>query len=107
MRVAASLNGAICFDVNEPVSRRGGGWLAEPDLSLEQAKLALEYQGPDHASVERMRKDLTRFADLRRDGWLVFAYGPAEVFRRPWEIEAEVHAALLSRAPQLLRRVVS
>jgi len=50
-----------------------------------------------------MRKDLTRFADLRREGWLVLPYGPAEVFGRPWEIEAEVRNALRARAPQLLR----
>lgn len=109
LRVHASARGAIALAVNEPVHRREGGWLAEPDLSIEQARIALEYQGEVHANPDRMRKDMTRFAELRREGWLVLMYGPAEVFGRPWEIESEVRAALALRAPHLLRprRVVS
>lgn len=90
------------FAVNEPVYRDAAGWLAEPDLSLPDAKLALEYQGVDHADPVRMRRDLTRFADLRQEGWLVLAYGPAEVFGRPWQIATEVRAAVRGRAPALL-----
>lgn len=93
------------FLVNEPVHRDAGGWLAEPDLALVNAKLALEYQGIDHADPDRMRRDLTRFADLRAEGWLVLPYGPAEVFGRPWQITSEVRAAVRARAPGLLRRV--
>jgi very-short-patch-repair endonuclease len=102
MRVAVSGLGLARFDVNSAVSRIDGGWLAEPDLSNVDAKIALEYQGEDHAKVRRMRRDLTRFADLRREGWLVLPYGPAEVFQRPWEIRAEVLEALRDRAPRLL-----
>ena len=100
LRVAVSSLG-LAFGVNEPVFRTTGGWLAEPDLSLTAARLALEYQGLDHANPDRMRRDMTRFADLRGDGWLVFTYGPAEVFRRPWTIAAEVRAAVRERAPGL------
>jgi hypothetical protein len=96
--------------VNVPVSRRDGGWLGEPDLSLEEARLGLEYQGEDHAKVPRMRKDLTRFKDFRDEHWLMLPYGPAEVFARPWTILAEARREVLDRAPHLLRkcrRVVS
>lgn len=102
LRVAVS-SLPVTFEVNEPVYRRLGGWLAEPDLSRTDAKIALEYQGSDHADPEQMRKDMTRFADLRSEGWLVLPYGPAEVFRRPWQIENEVRAAFRERAPHLLR----
>jgi len=46
---------------------------------------------------------------MRREGWLVFTYGPAEVFGRPHEIECDVRAAVHARAPFLLdpRRVAS
>lgn len=101
LRVAISSPDLPRFEVNEPIFRDEGGWLAEPDLSLA-AKLALEYQGADHAEVSRMRRDLTRFADIRRSGWLPLAYGPAEVFGRPWEIRSEVRAAVRERAPHLL-----
>lgn len=102
LRVAASGVAGVVYGVNEPVHRVTGGWLAEPDLSVTEAKLAIEYQGEVHADVERMRRDMTRFADLRSEGWLVLPYGPAEVFGRPWQIECEIRAAIRERAPQLL-----
>lgn len=102
MRVAISQSADLPrFEVNEPVYRRDGGWLAEPDLSLAEACIALEYQGEVHAS--RMRKDMTRFLDMRREGWFCVGYGPAETFGRPWEIAAETRAAVRERAPHLLR----
>jgi len=104
LRVAASASDLPRFEVNAAISRSSGGWLAEPDLSLVSAKLALEYQGADHAEIKRMRRDLTRNTDMRREGWLCCLYGPAEVFARPWEIRAEVRAALAQRAPHLLRQ---
>ena len=109
MRVAISCPDLPSFAVNEPVYRRGGGWLATPDLSLSEARLALEYQGLEHADPRRMRRDLTRAADLRSEGWLVLAYGPAEVFGRPWQIEHEVRLELRKRLPVRapVRRVVN
>src|SRR6202012_1265837 len=70
LRVAISGPEMPRFEVNVAIYRSEGGWLAEPDLSLEEARLALEYQGIDHAEVKRMRKDITRFTDMRRDEWL-------------------------------------
>lgn len=102
LRLAVAGPDLPVFDVNVNVYRRDGGWLARPDLSLEAARLALEYQGEEHGTVSRMRKDLTRFADLRREGWLVLPYGPVEVFGRPDEIHAEVRVEVRRRAPQLL-----
>jgi hypothetical protein len=103
LRVAVSTPDLPAFAVNEPVYRDEGGWLAEPDLSLSEARLALEYQGEDHAALARMRKDITRGTDLRRAGWLVIPYGPAEVFGRPWQIAPELRQVLRQRAPHLLR----
>ena len=103
LRVAVSGLSVRPFEVNVAVYRDEGGWLAEPDLSLAEAKLALEYQGVDHAEVERMRRDLTRFTDLRSEHWLTLPYGPAEVFGRPALIRAEVRRAIWQRAPELVR----
>jgi hypothetical protein len=113
LRVAISGPDMPRFEVNVAVYRTEGGWLAEPDLSLEEAKLALEYQGSDHAGVTRMRKDITRFTDMRRDTWLTLPYGPAEVFGQPFLIKPEIRAIIRVRAPHLLparirpRRVVT
>lgn len=104
MRVALAHPDLPIFAVNAAVFDDLGQWLAEPDLSLAAARLALEYQGADHADPERMRRDMTRVTELRRAGWEVLLYGPAEVLRRPEIIAVEVRSLLARRAPQLLRR---
>jgi very-short-patch-repair endonuclease len=104
LRVAVRQAGLDCFEVNEPITDDHGGWLAEPDLSCREARIALEYQGLDHAEVGRMRRDITRLTDLRRHGWLVLLYGPAQVFGHPWQIAPELRQLIGQRAPELLRR---
>jgi hypothetical protein len=104
MRVALAHPDLPIFAVNAAVFDELGQWLAEPDLSLAAARLALEYQGADHADPKRMRRDMTRVTELRRAGWEVLLYGPAEVLRRPELIAVEVRSLLARRAPQLLRR---
>lgn len=104
LRVAVAHPDLPALEVNVAVFDDLGQWLGEPDLSLRRAKLALEYQGADHADPEQMRRDMTRVTDLRRAGWEVVLYGPAEVLRRPELIAVDVRAILLRRAPELLRR---
>jgi hypothetical protein len=104
LRVAISGPDMPRFEVNAAIYRREGGWLAEPDLSLEPARLALEYQGAEHGKTVRMRQDITRAVDVRRDDWVMLPYGPAEVFGRPWLIKPEVRELIQVRAPHLLRR---
>jgi hypothetical protein len=103
LRMAVTAPDLPAFAVNEPIHRRDGGWLAEPDLSLRDARLALEYQGEEHADVRRLRADITRSADMRQEGWLALFYGPAQVFGRPWQITPEVRCLIRERAPRLLR----
>jgi hypothetical protein len=112
LRVAITGPDMPRFEVNVSIYRPEGGWLAEPDLSLEEALIALEYQGSDHGKVKRMRKDITRFTDMRRSTWLTIPYGPSEVFGQPYLIKPEVREWIRVRAPHLLpkpprpRRVV-
>jgi hypothetical protein len=105
LRLATHAPDLPLFEVNETIYREeDGGWLAEPDLSLAEAKIALEYQGEVHAEVNRMRRDITRSADLRREGWVCLLYGPAEVFGRPWQIAPELRTLIHERAPWLIGR---
>jgi hypothetical protein len=77
--------------VNLPICSAVGEWLAEPDLSYEEARLALEYNGADHANVKRMQRDITREIDVHRRGrWRVEVFGPTEVFGRPDQTAAFV-----------------
>lgn len=101
-RVALRTGGLPPPEVNAAVYDEAGGWLAEPDLSYPAARVAIEYQGADHADVRRLAKDAARMMDLQRPGWIVFYYTAAQVFGRPDLLADDVRAALLRRAPQLL-----
>jgi len=102
IRCALVLAGLPEPRVNEAVHDDRGQWLAEPDLHYREAKLALEYNGAVHGSVERMRKDATRLLDLQREQWAVRTYTSVDAFRRLDEVVEDVHGLLLRRAPRLL-----
>lgn len=69
-------------DVNEPIFNDHGEWLAEPDLSYKDARLAIEYNGALHAGRDRMRRDMTRGIDVIDGKWWSMPVGPVEVFQR-------------------------
>ncbi len=69
--------------VNQPIRDATGGWLAEPDLSYDDVRLALEYNGADHADKGRMRRDITRGVGISGAGWRTEVFGPVQVFDRP------------------------
>jgi hypothetical protein len=84
LRYAVVAAGLPAPAVNEPIYSALGEWLAEPDLSYDDVRLAIEYNGAFHADVSRMRRDITRALDItHRGGWQTITFGPAEVFRRP------------------------
>jgi hypothetical protein len=91
LRYAVMSCGLPSPDVNKPIFTEYGEWLAEPDLSYEDVKLALEYNGSVHAEVKQMRKDITREIDIvHRGRWQSVTFGPAEVFGRPEYVGAVV-----------------
>jgi hypothetical protein len=86
-------------EVNEHIYNGRGEWLAEPDLSYEDVRLALEYNGALHATVRGMRRDITRGLDVGMRGrWLTIAFGPTEVFGRPDHVAAYVRMLRHERA---------
>lgn len=102
IRCALVLAGLPEPRVNEAVHDRWGQWLAEPDLHYREARLALEYNGADHGTVPRMRKDSSRLLDLQRDDWEVRTYTSVHAFRRLDEVVTDVRGLLSRRAPELL-----
>lgn len=102
IRSALVLAGLPSPYVNEAIYDVHHGWLAEPDLHYLEARLALEYNGAAHASVDQMRKDSTRLLDLQRAGWHVRTYTAAYAFRRLDDVVADVRDLLRRRAPHLL-----
>lgn len=102
IRAGVVLAGLPKPEVNMPVYDSHGGWLAEPDLHYRRAKLAVEYNGADHAGNERMRKDSVRNLDLDREGWKVLVYTAPHAFGRLHEVVADVYRDLCRRDPELL-----
>jgi len=88
--------------VNEAVHDRHGGWLAEPDLHYEEARLAIEFNGAVHADVRRQRKDSIRTLGLQREDWHVLVYTTPHAFGRLHEVVHDVYVNLLRRAPGFL-----
>ena len=75
-----------------------GGWIARPDLSYPDLRIAIEYDG-DHHRVNRQqwRNDIGRRRALEEAGWLVLVFTADDVLQRPQETVRQVRAALRSR----------
>jgi hypothetical protein len=109
-RPESRIRGAIVLaglpepEVNREIHDEHGQWLAEPDLHYKEARLAVEYNGADHAKVERMGKYSVRLLDVQRSDWTVRTYTAVQAFHRLDEVAAEVRHLLHRLAPDLLTR---
>lgn len=75
-----------------------GVWLARPDLSYPEQRIAIEYEGDQHRTDRRQWKsDKTRRRLLEDHGWLVIEVIDDDVYRTPELTVARVRAALVSR----------
>jgi hypothetical protein len=79
-----------------------GGWLGQPDLADEVAKIALQYEGVEHFAkgVEQRRHDLDRDEVVKAVGWEVVA-ATALDDRRPQRLVERLTRAYFRQA-QLL-----
>lgn len=60
-----------------------GRFIARVDLGFEECRLALEYQGAHHWTVQEYRADARRRSDLRSDGWTVLEIVAEDLVRSP------------------------
>lgn len=91
----------------------GGGWLGEPDLADEVARVGVQHEGAIHfLKGERQRmKDVGRDEVMRAEGWEI-VISTAEDDRRPDKLVTKTTAAYLRQArvlgpgilPEFLRR---
>lgn len=94
--------GLPCPAVNVDVFDRAGGWVARPDLSYPELKIAIEYDGDHHRTDKRQwRRDRARDQNLRDEGWLVITLTADDIFRTPDQTVARIRRAILSRSHQL------
>jgi hypothetical protein len=79
-----------------PVLDRRGRVVVHGDLGYSDWKIALEYEGRQHAQQEQFRRDVDRYSLMASGGWLVLRFagqhlaGPGTVLQR-------TRGALLSR----------
>lgn len=84
---------------NRPVKDRGRT-VAWPDLSYPEWKIAIEYDGADHAGSARRARDEWRRVELRERGWTVLTFTSHEVLKAPEVVVARVRAQIGRAASQ-------
>lgn len=73
-------------------------WMvARVDLAWPEWKVAVEYDGHDHAVDDRRGRDVERLDHLRRLGWVVITVTARQYFRTPKWIERRVREELTAR----------
>ncbi len=91
VRVALVLGG-LPPEVQYPVVLRGRRY--RMDLAYPGQRVAVEYDGADHRTQRRVRRDLVREAALAAAGWRVLRFDADVVLFRPDRLVATVRAEL-------------
>jgi hypothetical protein len=68
-------------EVQVPVRDRWGREVAHGDLGYEEWKLVLEYEGSQHATVEKFGSDIDRYSLMAADGFLVLRFAKRHLNR--------------------------
>ena len=95
-RMALVLGGLPPPAVQHPVVVRGRRYYL--DLAYPDLKVAVEYDGADHRTQQRARRDLEREAALVSAGWRILRFDAYVVLFAPERIVAEVRAELAAAA---------
>lgn len=85
-----------------PVANRDvvahGAWIARPDLSYPELKIAIEYDGDHHrVSRRQWQNDIGRRRVLEDEGWLVLVFTADDVLKRGTDTVRRVRSALTQR----------
>jgi hypothetical protein len=83
-------------EVQVPVLDRWGNEVAHADLGYRRWKVAIEYEGRQHAERRQFGRDLERYSLMAAGGWLTLRFDAPHLHRRAAVVE-RVAAALRSR----------
>jgi hypothetical protein len=61
-------------EVQVPICDRWGREVAHADLGYSRWKVALEYEGRQHAETEQFGRDIDRYSLMAADGWLILRF---------------------------------
>ena len=65
-----------------PVHDRWGNERAHADLGFEEWKVALEYEGRQHADADQFGRDVDRYSLMAADGWTTLRFANRHLSRR-------------------------
>jgi very-short-patch-repair endonuclease len=82
--------------VQIPVHDRWGREVAHADLGYARWKVALEYEGRQHADAEQFGRDIDRYSLMAADGWLVLRFAGRHL-GGPTTVVERTRGALVSR----------
>ncbi|HEY8790289.1 MAG TPA: hypothetical protein VIM10_14300 [Actinopolymorphaceae bacterium] len=86
-------------EVNLDVVDSHGGWIARPDLSYPDRRIAIEYDGRHHFDDRRQwENDIARRHNLEDEGWVVRIATDRDVFVQADRFGAEMRALWRRRA---------
>ncbi|GAA4750393.1 DUF559 domain-containing protein [Modestobacter marinus] len=83
-------------EVQVPVFDHRGVAVVHGDLGYSRWKIAIEYEGRQHAEWRQFGRDVDRYSFMASRGWLVLRFGAVHLDRRATVLD-RVGAALLSR----------
>ncbi|MBJ7452509.1 MAG: hypothetical protein JHC71_10550 [Blastococcus sp.] len=89
VRHALISSGLPTPDVQLPVFDRWGKEVAHADLGWARWKVALEYEGRQHADRDQFGRDIDRYSLMAADGWLVLRFAGRHLAR----LDTVVHRA--------------
>jgi very-short-patch-repair endonuclease len=91
--------GLPCPAVNVAARDSTGRFLALPDLSYPELRIAIEYDGDIHRiDTATWRRDIRRRQALEAAGWRVITCTASDVLRNPERLVAWVRAAIRARS---------
>lgn len=64
-----------------PIRDRAGVVRAHADLGFEEWKLALEYEGRQHAEADQFGRDIDRYSLMAADGWVALRFAKRQLNR--------------------------
>jgi hypothetical protein len=83
-------------EIQLPVLDRWGREVAHADLGYARWKVALEYEGRQHAEREQFGRDIDRYSLMAADGWLTLRFAARHV-NGPAVLLERTRRALISR----------
>ena len=85
-------------ECNVDIYDDAGGFIACSDLVFKEAKVAVEFDGEHHLTVEQQRSDATRDRLLVASGWVGLRATSRDIERRNTDLFDTIRALLIERS---------